>query len=79
VDGGPSRKAKFLSSVDARMAIADALRSVDAVFMANSQLPETFRVVTDLDRVVGTKGETVVRVIVSEDGRIINAFPVREK
>jgi hypothetical protein len=47
--------------------------------MSNEQLPETFRVVTDLRRVVGTKSETSLRIIVSNDGRIINAFPVRNQ
>ncbi|PPK95352.1 hypothetical protein CLV92_106173 [Kineococcus xinjiangensis] len=33
--------------------------------------------VVDVERRVGTRGETGVRVIVSNDGRIINAFPAR--
>jgi hypothetical protein len=79
VEGGPSRKAKFLSALDVRQAIKDTLCSTEARFMSNEQLPETFRVVTDLRRVVGTRGETSLRVIVSNDGRIINAFPVRNQ
>ena len=33
--------------------------------------------VTDLGYSVGTRGQTAVRVIVSNDGRVINAFPMK--
>lgn len=33
--------------------------------------------VTDVGYTVGTRGETVLRVIVTNDGRVINAFPVK--
>ncbi len=75
--GSPGRYNKFIRDVNPNEVIAEALRSPNARFFANPQLPNTFRVVTDLDRVVGTRGETSVRVIVSNGGRILNAFPVK--
>ncbi|WP_369372665.1 hypothetical protein AB1046_04285 [Promicromonospora sp. Populi] len=54
--------------------VAAGLRSDGAVFRANN-LPGTFKVEIDMGRVVGTKGETGIRAIVTDDGRVINAFP----
>ena len=42
----------------------------------NAQIPGIFKVIADLGIVVGTKGETAIRVIVKYPGRIITAFPV---
>lgn len=47
------------------------------MFLTNGQIPDGFRVVVDLGRPIGTRGEIAVRVIVSGDGRVINAFPVK--
>jgi exosome complex RNA-binding protein Rrp4 len=46
--------------------------------MAND-VDDSFRVVTDLGREVGSKGQTSVRVIVGNNGKIWNAFPVNAK
>ncbi|NKY39882.1 ALF repeat-containing protein, partial [Cellulomonas septica] len=56
--------------------VADALKSDGAVFMPNG-LADTFKVEVDAGRVVGTKGETWLRIIVTDDGRVINAFPIK--
>lgn len=63
---------------EAQSLVAEALRSEGAMFLPN-QLDETFRVVADLGRAIGTRGETRVRAIVTNDGRVINAFPVRNR
>ena len=68
---------KFAEGVDPYAAIQDALRSGNAQFVPNPNLPNTFRVVTDVGYTVGTRGETALRVIVTNDGRVINAFPVK--
>lgn len=55
--------------------VADALRSEDAVFMPNS-VNDTFRLDVPMGRQVGTRAsETGIRIIVTFDGRVINAFP----
>jgi hypothetical protein len=36
-----------------------------------------FIVRTDLGTVIGTKGQTAVKVVVSNDGRIITVYPVK--
>ncbi|WP_148283079.1 hypothetical protein [Kitasatospora setae] len=55
--------------------VAQALKSDKAVFMQNG-LRDTFKVEVDTGRVIGTQGQTGIRIIVSNDGRVINALPV---
>jgi hypothetical protein len=71
------RWAKFADGVDPHGAIAEALRSKDAVFNRNGDLDTSFRVQADLGRVIGTKGETSIRVVLDFTGKIWTSFPVR--
>jgi RHS repeat-associated protein len=73
--GAGGRYAKFAAGTDAKAAIADALRSGEAVFLSNGG--RGFRIVANLGRQVGSRGETGVRVILGFDGKIWTAFPVR--
>jgi len=75
--GGGGKYNKFDYGVDPNAAIREALTSDAAQFLPNPNLPNTFRVVTDLGRPIGTKGQTSIRVIVGMDGQVINAFPVK--
>jgi hypothetical protein len=54
--------------------VAEGLKSERAVFRPN-KLPDSFKVEIDMERVVGSKGESGIRAIVANDGRVINAFP----
>lgn len=68
---------KFAAGVDAHEVIEEALRSAQATFMRNPSDPEnSFRVITNLGRVIGTKGQTAIRIIVDYSGKIWTAFPV---
>ncbi|MGW5366553.1 golvesin C-terminal-like domain-containing protein [Actinopolymorpha pittospori] len=71
------RQAKFASNDISEVQgwVAEGQRSEGATFLPND-LPGTFRVVADMGRTVGTKGQTSIRAIVTDDGRVINAFPV---
>jgi hypothetical protein len=59
-----------------RSLVQEALRSPEAQFQVNPNLPDTFRVVTDLGRSIGVKGQEIIRAVVGFDGKVINAFPV---
>ncbi|UAB73126.1 VCBS repeat-containing protein [Vibrio sp. SCSIO 43132] len=74
------RAAKFNSNSisDVQRVVAEALRSSSARFMKNNA-DDSFRVVADLGREIGSKGQTSVRVIIGNDGKIWNAFPVNAK
>jgi hypothetical protein len=81
--GGGSQSRNRFNTADigeVRGIVQEALRSANAQFLPNPNVPGTFRVVTDLGRQVGTRGShQSVRVIVGGDGRVINAFPVRAR
>ncbi len=69
--------AKFERGVDPRKTVQEALRSNRAIFRPNAAVTDTFRVETNLGRTIGTRGETRVRVVVTEAGRVITAFPIK--
>ncbi|WP_416069775.1 polymorphic toxin-type HINT domain-containing protein [Streptomyces sp. AK02-01A] len=70
------RYAKFNTAdvSEAQSWIAEGLRSRGASFKPNG-LDGTFKMEVDMGRAVGTKGQTGIRIIVANDGRVINAFP----
>lgn len=70
------RYAKFNTAdvSEAQSWIAEGLRSRGASFKPNG-LDGTFKMEVDMGRTVGTKGQTGIRIIVANDGRVINAFP----
>ena len=64
---------------DVRGLVQEALRSPNAQFLPNPNLPGTFRVVTNVGRPIGVKGQESIRVIVGLDAKVINAFPVHAR
>lgn len=76
--GAAGRWAKFVEGADPNALAQEALRSPDAMFLPNATgSAEAFIVRTDLGSVIGTNGQTALRVVVSLAGRIITAFPVK--
>ncbi|GAA1194215.1 hypothetical protein [Prauserella alba] len=57
---------------------AQGLRSDGVQFLPN-QVDDTFRAIVPVSWVVRTRGETKIRVIVTNDGRVINAFSVNAR
>jgi hypothetical protein len=76
--GGTGSRAKFGAGVDPQAEVAAALRRDTGMFLPNEQIPGSFRYVGDAGRAIGTRGETRIRIIVVK-GRVVNAFPVRNR
>lgn len=78
--GAGGRVAKFNSDDIAEIQgwISKGLRSDGVRFYPNG-VDGTFRAVVPAGRVIGTKGQTNIRVIITDDGRAINAFPVHDR
>jgi len=76
---GAGNFAKFATTDinTARSWVQQALRSPNAQFLPNPQIPNTFQIITNLGAAIGTKGQTSIRAVVGFDGKVINAFPVR--
>lgn len=79
--GAGGNWSRFAEGVDQQAAIREALTSDAATFrlnyVNNVASDSSLRVVTDLGRVVGSNGETSLRIVVGSDGRIWTAFPVK--
>ncbi|MCE5284535.1 MAG: hypothetical protein LLG02_01615, partial [Pelosinus sp.] len=56
--------------------IKEGLESPNAMFLPNNQ-PNSFKVIVDMGKEIGTKGETKLQVIVGDDGKIWTAYPVK--
>lgn len=69
------RYARFSANAEPIALIKEALQSDAARFLPNNR-PGSFSVITDLGRVIGTKGQTSIKIVVGEDGKIWTAYPV---
>ena len=59
--------------------VTDALRSPRAQFAPEPGKTDRFRMIVDMGREVGVKGQRRIRVIIGNNGGVINAFPVHMK
>ena len=76
--GAGGRWNKWAEGVDINGTIASALRSDGAAFLPNAGgAADSFIVRTNVGSVIGTKGQTFVKAVISNDGRIITAYPVK--
>jgi RHS repeat-associated protein len=75
--GAAGRWNKWAEGVDINSNVATALRSEGATFLPNAGATDRFIVTTNMGVVVGTRGETSVKIVVSNDGRVITAYPVK--
>ncbi|GIF73371.1 RHS repeat domain-containing protein [Asanoa siamensis] len=55
--------------------VAEGLRSEGAVFKTNGD--GSFKMEVDLQRPIGTRGQTGIRIMVNEAGKVFNAFPIK--
>jgi RHS repeat-associated protein len=73
--GAAGRWAKFAQGVNPNAVLREALNSPKALIQPNNA--NSFKVITDVGRVIRSKGETAVRVIVDFSGQVVTWFPVR--
>ena len=50
--------------------VIEALRSPNATFLSNGFSSNSYQVITNMNRVIGTKGQTSLKVIVDKNGKI---------
>ena len=67
--------AKFAQGVNPNAVLREALNSPNALIQPNDA--NSIEVITAMGRVIGSKGETAVRVIVDFSGQVVTWFPVR--
>lgn len=75
--------AKFLgdSKSAAELILKDAIKNGDVQSILDngmtSQGKQSFEIIIDTGKTVGTKGETLIKIILSEDGGMLSAYPVK--
>ncbi|MCI6138571.1 PAAR-like protein [Clostridium sp.] len=75
--------AKFLgdSKSAAELILKDAIKNGDVQSILDngmtSQGKQSFEIIIDTGKTVGTKGETLIKIILSEDGSMLSAYPVK--
>ncbi len=74
--GAGGNWARFSSGVDPNAIVRQALQSPNAQFSADPKL-DRFIVFTEMGQVVGDKGQTAVKAVVSWAGDLITAYPGR--
>ncbi|MDP3487870.1 MAG: SAR2788 family putative toxin, partial [Bacillota bacterium] len=57
--------------------VQQALQSSNAMFMPDPNNAGRFQTFVDMGQVIGTKGQQIIKIVVTEAGRIITAYPVR--
>lgn len=68
---------------DARLIVKEALESPKGQFLLNKTPPDgtiienSYVIITDLGRVIGTKGQTKVKTIIGSDGTIWSTYPIK--
>ena len=76
--GGNYAKFNTSSVNTAKSWIQQALRSKNAVFMPNGTSETSFRIYTDMGRVIGSKGQTILKIVLDQGGKIWTAYPVNK-
>jgi len=72
--GAGGRWAKFAEGVNSNAALRETLTSPGARILPNDT--NSFKIVADLGRVVGSRGETGIRAVVDFEGHVVTWFPV---
>ncbi|MGW7281807.1 hypothetical protein ACWGIV_26645 [Streptomyces sp. NPDC054844] len=53
--------------------VTEGLKMDNATFLPNKDT--SFKVIVDMGRALGTKGETGIRIMAGNDGKVFNCFP----
>ena len=78
--GGAGRYARFSTNSQQaiREIIKEALTSANATFRPNGNSSNSYIIITDLGRTIGTRGETAIKVVFDKTGKIWTAYPVKK-
>lgn len=77
LNGAGGRHSKFISdSVDDIVSMAQKGLKSQNILIKTNQAAKSWQIIVDVGQVVGTKGQTAIRVIVGYGGKIWTMFPV---
>ena len=83
VTGGKSRKFLGNTKKEAEEILKDVMKNGDLIDIIDNgptkQNIQSFNIIFDARKVIGTKGENFVKVVLSEDGGMLSAYPIIKK
>ena len=78
--GGDYAKFNYGSKIDAEMVLKNTIKRGDIVTTTYEGVTKmgnvSYRYILNAHQVIGTKGETFIRIILAKDGGMLSAFPV---
>lgn len=78
--GGKARKFLGDSKIEAEKILKDSLKNGKIISITDNGLTKagnaSYEIIIDAGKVIGTRGETSVKIILSEDGGMLSAYPV---
>ena len=79
--GGNGQKFIGASKVEAESILKDALSNGKIVSISDNGLTKagnaSYEIVIDAGKIVGTKGEKLVKFVISSDGGMLSAYPIK--
>jgi RHS repeat-associated protein len=76
--GGNFNKFKTDSQAEVRKLITQALKSKNNIIRIELNSSDSYYVIVDMGREIGTKGEKFLKIIFTFKGKIISAYPVKK-
>ncbi len=79
--GGNGQKFIGASKTDAESVLKDALSNGKIVSISDNGLTKagnaSYEIIIDAEKTVGTKGENLVKIVISSDGGMLSAYPIK--
>ena len=79
--GGNGQKFIGASKAEAESILKDALSNGKIVSISDNGLTKagnaSYEIVIDAGKIVGTKGENLVKIVISSDGGMLSAYPIK--
>ena len=79
--GGNGQKFIGASKVEAESILKDTLSNGKIVSISDNGLTKagnaSYEIVIDAGKTVGTKGENLVKIVISSDGGMLSAYPIK--
>lgn len=79
--GGSGQKFLGNSKVDAEAILKDAIKNGTVKSVSDNGLTKagnaSYEIIIDTGKTIGTRGETLVKIVLSEDGGMLSAYPIK--
>ena len=82
ITGGNGQKFIGASKIEAESILREALSNGEIISITDNGLTkvgnQSYEIIIDAGKTIGTKGEHLIQIILSEDGGMLSAYPVKD-